>query len=141
MCLIIDNNVAHEIVQKSPDSQPIIDRLDKRKIMLATGGKHLQELLGNSIGRLLKELLRSGRAKNFSGNTLESKTTEYSENESLRSDDPHILALAAVSGARVLYTRDKNLMDDFRSRDLISPKGSIYSGAGNHRLLARCASC
>ncbi|CCD83654.1 protein of unknown function [Bradyrhizobium sp. ORS 285] len=141
MCLIIDNNVAHEVVQKSRSAMPIIKALDCRKVMLATGGLHLQELLGNKMGRLIKELIRNGRARNFSGPIIESKTKEYEANESVRSDDPHILALAAVSGARVLYTRDKDLIGDFRNKSLISPRGSIYSSERNEHLLRRCCSC
>ena len=44
------------------------------------------------------------------------------------SDDPHIIALAQISGARLLYTNDLALQRDFRKRDLIAdPRGKVYS--------------
>ena len=50
-------------------------------------------------------------------------------NEGLcESDDPHILALAQISGARLLYTNDRALQRDFGRRDLIAdPCGRVYS--------------
>lgn len=59
----------------------------------------------------------------------------------LRSNDPHILALARASGARLLYTADKDLIADFKNPRIVSrPRGKVYSGAANARLLAG-ASC
>ena len=44
------------------------------------------------------------------------------------SDDPHVLALAQISGARLLYTNDRALQRDFGRRDLIAdPRGRVYS--------------
>ena len=45
-----------------------------------------------------------------------------------QSNDLHVLALAQVSGARLLYSNDLSLHQDFGNRDLISrPRGKIYS--------------
>ena len=45
-----------------------------------------------------------------------------------RSDDEHVLALAITSGARLLYTNDKLLMDDFRNRNIVAgTPGKIYT--------------
>ena len=44
------------------------------------------------------------------------------------SDDPHIIALAQISGARFLYSDEGNLHEDFKNRKLIgNPRGTIYS--------------
>ena len=38
------------------------------------------------------------------------------------------MALAAASGARLLYTNDALLMDDFRDRNIVpGPQGRIYT--------------
>ncbi|MDE0306934.1 MAG: hypothetical protein OXI87_18940 [Albidovulum sp.] len=43
------------------------------------------------------------------------------------SNDQHVLALARISGARLLYTNDQKLMDDFKNTELVStPKGKVY---------------
>jgi len=66
-----------------------------------------------------------------------------------KSDDPHIIALAQISGARLLYTNDKALQKDFKRKELIdSPRWKIYSTlkGGNYspahkRLLANRNLC
>ena len=60
----------------------------------------------------------------------------------LRSDDPHVLALARATGARLLHTGDRDLMADFKNKKFLAqPRGKVYSTAANARLLAatRCA--
>ena len=55
-----------------------------------------------------------------------------------KSDDVHILALAKASGARLLYTGDKSLIQDFKNRKIINnPSGKIYSDHRNRNLLTR----
>ena len=56
----------------------------------------------------------------------------------MKSNDPHILALARASGARLVYTGDGKLIADFKNKRLIDgPRGKIYTGASNVRLLNR----
>lgn len=44
-----------------------------------------------------------------------------------KSDDEHVLAIARLSRAHVLVTKDTDLMDDFRTKQLIDPRGRILS--------------
>ena len=45
---------------------------------------------------------------------------------------PHVLALALVSGARLLYTNDAALIDDFGNPEIVArPRGKIYTTARN----------
>ncbi|MYH42126.1 MAG: hypothetical protein F4017_01170 [Acidimicrobiaceae bacterium] len=47
---------------------------------------------------------------------------------SCRSDDHHVIALAQISGARLLFSNDKDLHKDFKNRQLIDqPTGTVYS--------------
>ena len=59
---------------------------------------------------------------------VEARTEELRQREICRSDDEHVLALAIASGARLLYTNDTLLMNDFRNRNIVpgSP-GKIYT--------------
>jgi len=67
----------------------------------------------------------------------------------LKSDDAHVVALAIVSGARLLYSKDVDLHEDFKNSKIISdPRGKVYSTyqsgefRGAHRkLLARRDLC
>ena len=44
------------------------------------------------------------------------------------SDDPHVIALARISGARLLCSNDKDLQQDFGTKNLIDrPRGKVYS--------------
>ena len=48
----------------------------------------------------------------------------------IKSNDHHMLALAIVSGSRLLYSNDKDLQKDFGNIQLLgSPKGRVYSTA------------
>ena len=59
---------------------------------------------------------------------VDTRTKELREDQRLKSDDPHVIALAQVSGARLLYTNDEDLQKDFRNKNLINnPAGKIYS--------------
>ena len=45
-----------------------------------------------------------------------------------RSNDEHVLALARVSGARLLFTNDRALQQDFRDREIIGgTRGRVYT--------------
>ena len=53
------------------------------------------------------------------------------------SDDEHVLALALVSGARLLYTNDAALISDFKNRTIVAtPRGKIYTTAENDNVTA-----
>ena len=58
------------------------------------------------------------------------------------SDDPHIIALARVSGARTLCSNDNNLHTDFKNQRLLShPRGGVYQNANHGHLLRHTRSC
>ena len=49
-----------------------------------------------------------------------------------KSNDLHVLGLALVSGARLLYTNGTALIDDFGNRAIVArPRGKIYTTARN----------
>ncbi len=44
------------------------------------------------------------------------------------SNDQHVIALAQVSGARLLYSNDAQLQEDFKNSRLVdSPRGKVYT--------------
>ena len=80
--------------------------------------------------------VRAGRAIEVKAERLHEEETALAEQ--IVSDDPHVLALARVSGARLLYTNDANLMADFKNKRLIDdPRGSVYTRAANAHLFRR----
>ncbi|MFO1249290.1 MAG: hypothetical protein U1E93_13975 [Alphaproteobacteria bacterium] len=142
MCLIVDANVADELVLAKADAAPILNWLEKRKGFIATGGKNLEELLNTGLRSFIQACLRDGRARNYSCDDLSNETTRLTNQGAMKSDDPHVIALASKSRARVVFTRDKPLMADFRDRAFIDqPRGSIYTKKTHVALLAKCSDC
>ncbi len=95
---------------------------------------------------------QAGRLKLFDDGPIDQREGELVAEKArnlkfYQSDDPHILALAQISGARLLYSDDQPLHGDFKDPTLVDPPGTIYStlrgeafGARKRRLLAgyRC---
>ena len=145
MCIIVDANKLGEFLANSPsdDAMPIHHWLSRRAgggvLVYSTGGKFDSEV-GAKARTKLAVYVQAGRARlvpacEFSGDEDSLRTSGK-----LRSDDPHVLALARASGARLLYTGDKNLKADFKDPHLIcSPRGKVYSSASNAKLLTRSA--
>ena len=99
---------------------------------LVVGGKALLELRRSSgeFREWLKEADRGGhrgRVRNVSSETVAARQAELERTGKLRSDDPHVIALAQVSGARLLYTKDRSLREDFSNGAFLkNPRGMLY---------------
>ena len=131
MKLILDANTTSHFTRMSDEARAIIDCL-RSKGKLATGGKNLEELLKTKVRELVIEFLKAGRGEQVSREKLISIEANLDMSK-LTSDDPHVIALALASGARVLFTDDQLLMDDFTNASLLSrPRGSIYRYADRH---------
>ena len=146
MCIIVDANKLGTFLADPPDddSSPIHKWLERRagSIVYSTGGSFAQEIQGRTRTKLA-DYVRDGRAKLIPASQFADDERNLKSRTDLRSDDPHVLALARAAGARLLYTADRNLISDFKDRRFIDgPRGKVYSGAGNAGLLNRsvCAS-
>lgn len=129
MCAIIDANVVGEVFGSNPTPAGKEFRawIIKGSERLICGGKLQEEL--ERIGDFKKwarDALNYGKIKNINEEDVRMKMAQI-QKESIQSNDPHILALAQVSGARLLYSNDKKLHKDFKNPALIDPVGSIYS--------------
>lgn len=143
MCLLVDANRAH-ILFGQPSSEvaaPIWAWLGKDGILIY-GGKLAKELgrLGDAR-RLLLRLNQAGKAILEDEKGTNALVRELLDRGGLRSNDPHVLALARISGARVVYTEDGDLMKDFADLKLLRPKGRIYRQATHKHLLGHRPGC
>lgn len=132
MCAIIDNNVRDELVRADANEVGKLfrDWLSSGKGKLVVGGKLLTELRGSKKVKLwIANGMRAGHVVGYPAATIEKITADVARQ--CKSDDPHVVALARVSGARLLYTRDHDLMDDFCNRTLLGGRiaGKIYTDA------------
>jgi predicted nucleic acid-binding protein len=140
MCLIIDTNVVHKVFLSSDaDHQPVRRALAKHKATLVYGGELRREYLRNGkFCAILRRLDQSGAAKLFPDDEIDVKTKALAQAGGYQSDDPHILALAIVTGARVLCSDDDALSADFKNKKLIdNPRGSVYRQAKHVHLLSK----
>ena len=131
MCGIVDNDVASEVFgDKQTDAgKGFRDWLDKRRGSLAVGGGLLDELAAN--GKFLEWYSRgiqSGLILQIGRDRVAPEQKRLEQEGQCKSNDTHVLALAIASGARLLYTNDTDLMDDFRNRNIVpGPPGKIYT--------------
>ena len=155
MCAIVDANVAHEVFGENapPAGARFFRWINEGNGRLAVGGLLMRELANSSSGfrAWAVQAQLSGRLRVANKSEVENMTAALSEAGACRSNDHHVIALAQVSGARLLYSNDRDLQDDFRDKRLIdNPRGRVYSTLGtsgflkSHRDLLRrrdlCAS-
>ena len=131
MCAIIDANVIGEVFGPNPTPAGKEFRAwitdPKGSGRLICGGELQKELERIEYFRKWARVaLNTGKMKNINEEKVRTRLAEI-QKESIQSNDPHILALAQVSGARLLYSNDKDLQKDFKNKALIDPVGSIYS--------------
>ena len=76
----------------------------------------------------MQQALLGGQAISVNDEAVEKKTTALKRSDVCRSNDPHIVALAQLSNARLLYSNDDDLRHDFGNKQLIDqPRGKVYS--------------
>jgi hypothetical protein len=143
VCLIVDANVAPKFLVQS---SAIIDWLfgERGAPRLVAAGKLREELAKNQdVKRQLVQLDRAGRLISADADKLRREEQRLRAKAICASNDPHVLALAIVSGARTLATDDNALAADFKNKRIIDqPRGSIYRDPAMHRrLLRHTSSC
>lgn len=147
MCVLVDANLASLVFSRPAlaDFEPLLDWLlnPDRDGRLVLGGLLARELgRVEAARRVVAELLRSGRARRIEDARVSEAAGELKDGGLCRSNDHHVIALALVSGARVLCTRDRTLQEDFRNADLVTkPRGNIYQRREHGHLLRHSRSC
>lgn len=129
MCAIIDANVVHEVFgqNKSPAGEGFFNWLDKRGRLMIGGDLTGELFQARNLREWAAEAQRRGTLISVDNDKVIARTNELKMQQKCGSDDPHIIALAQVSGARLLYSNDRKLRDDFKNSALINPPGKIYS--------------
>ncbi len=132
MCAILDANVAGEVF--APHRHPVAEaffRWMKGRGRLVVGGKQWRELRKNAIAKSwMLQGITAGRVRRVERAVVETRVREMARDPKLTliSDDPHVLALAAVGGARLLYSNDLDLQQDFKNQALTGPpRGRVYT--------------
>ena len=132
MCAIVDANVASEVFGTNlpPAGDRFFDWLNRGSGLLVVGGKALEELEMSSANfrRWGQDAQLAGKLRIVKKSEVDARTEQLLSEGAVTSNDPHVIALAQVSGARLLYTNDRRLQRDFKNKRLIDePRGRVYS--------------
>jgi hypothetical protein len=154
MCLIIDANVAWKFDNPPhPDVKPVVkwllDKHKKKPPRVVIGGKLRAELkkAGDAFLRFRLILAEAGRLLDIADHRVDTEEAEVEnllQREKIHgADDPHILALARVSGSRLLASADKRsrLHELFTNRLFLDPPGKVYQKTSHRHLLRRAPNC
>ena len=131
MCAIIDNDVSHQVFGTNPTGPGLFfrDWLGRSNGgIIVAGGRLFRELVQNPNFRSFFEARQqAGRAIRVPDSVVDAAEDEL-QSVDTRTNDKHVLALARVSGARLLFTNDRALQADFRnSRIVPGTRGRIYT--------------
>ena len=128
MCAIVDANVRDQVFgdAPSPAGKHFLDWLTpERGGRLIVGGKLLKELGGfEKFRRWLRVSVKLGVAKIVPDDRVNSATTDLENRGVCKSNDAHVVALAMIGGARLLFTNDRFLQGDFKQN---IQDGKIYT--------------
>lgn len=137
MCAIVDANVCGEVFgeNRNQASRYFLEWLTNGSGRLVLGGKLKAELRHRGLDEWLREALRAGRVFEQPPARVDQETLAILRNRQCRCDDPHVLALARISGARLLYTNDYTLQEDFTDPRLLpgQAQGRIYTTVTGRR--------
>ena len=131
MCAILDANVVSEVFgdRRPAAGEKFFDWIESGDGRLIGGGKLLSELTRRDNFRLWwQQAVLAGLVTHIDDIAVYRETARLEVQEACRSNDAHVVALALVGGARLLYTNDRKLQADFKDRKLIDgPAGKVYS--------------
>lgn len=134
MCAILDANTFSKFKDSSnEDMIPVWKWLEKKngKIVYANVKKFEEEWYKGGMDSIRDQLVRSGQLK------LVSQDINDKEKEVegvIKSDDPHIIALAVIGEVKVLISEDRKLIQDFKEH---VSHGKVYKTKGHKRLLTK----
>lgn len=140
MCAIVDADCTGEIVAASlsPAAQAFRESIMNGSCRLVVGGSRLRQEYGQSstkrgqakqttVSKWMSEFHRAGKLVFHNDGEVDDYAKEIQCSGMCMSEDYHIIALARVTGARLLYSRDQNLHRDFKNQMLLNnPPGKVY---------------
>ena len=131
MCAILDANVAGQVfgARRPAAGERFFEWIDSGRGRLVIGGRLRRELDRNSEFRDWRRgAVLAGRVTLLNDEAVDGRATELGRENACRSNDEHVVAVAQLSGARLLFTNDGDLQADFRDKALIDlPRGRVYS--------------
>ena len=147
MCAILDNSTRDEVFGNAPTDRGrlFFDWIDQGKGRLTIGGTKLRaELSGSTqqpgsvnFRQWLIAAIRRGLVTQADDDEAVDAAADGLDAQGIcLSNDSHVLALAQDTGARLLYSNDEALRQDFTNRAIIGGvRGKIYPNTGYREFL------
>ena len=130
MCAIIDANISHELFGSDRRKAGVrfLEWIEAGNGRLVVSRQLLAELDRTPFQQWVRDALRYGKMRQTRETDIAVRMVELQDQGICASNDSHILALAIVSGARLLYSNDTALQQDFKDKRIIgNPRGKVYS--------------
>ena len=140
MCAIVDADSSGEVAAGSASdaAKAFNEWILAGECCLVIGGSLFRSELGHSASDLerakpttvsewLVAVQLAGSLKNEDDQLVDLRANMIRQSGLCRSNDFHIIALAQLAGARMLYSRDHELHQDFKNPKLVDqPRGKVY---------------
>lgn len=129
MSAILDPKAAHEVFGSNrPEAgKNFFNLVDSGVEGLVVGRQLLEQLYESPARDWTRQAVNAGLIRRVRESEVAARTEQLENDDCCRSDDPHVIALAQVSGARLLYTNDGLLREDFSDKKLLNkPTGKVY---------------
>ena len=131
MCAIVDTNCLPEVfarVGRSRGGKLFYDWMTTGHGKLVVGGRCRHEIKKSEVvHKWMRQAKLNGRAIFVEDVHVNRKEQKIEAEGGIISDDPHIIALALISGARLLHSRDGALQKDFTRKEIVNnPRGKVF---------------
>ena len=132
MCAILDASVVSQVfgTKCPPAGTAFFNWIAHRHGRLVFGGRTLDRELSHNrhFRKWVRQAILSGKARRLNDDQVDLVAEELKRSGRCRSNDAHVIAVARISGARLLYSNDKRLNKDFVDPQLVPvPCGQVYT--------------
>ena len=120
MCIVVDADNFSKFSKRDTDMQPVWHWLNRGNGKIAYSNVKKIKDEWAKANSLVIELNRAGKFKLVPAQDVQEKLDELKGQ--IKSNDPHIIALALAAEVEVLISGDKTLHEDFKNRNLVGGK-------------------
>lgn len=125
MCIILDACCASDLLKADYLQSRILIEWVRQGGRVALGGPLRKELFKTPVGPLLTQWNAAGRLVNIAEAVISPKIKGLRAVPK-KSNDDHVIALAQITGASVIATKDQALMADLKDKALMGSRRKIY---------------
>lgn len=150
MCIILDVHKVDSVFGRATRAASVVEknvarRIIERTLGLAAGGTRYFRELRDSVSHEGQQFfLENWRNPSQPGPVQPKVSALFDEKEQklielrvCQSNDEHIIAIAMVTGARLLMSDDLPLGRDFRDRNIVDPPGRVVPEDADRRQIER----